>query len=323
MYIVYGAGRLGEILGSCLQDEILFYIDNDPRKQRMGVHGHKVFSLYDSLNHVNHGEVVIAILDTQVSKEVKNQLYDVGCTHFRNATEIINACDSYNGEMFGYNYSFLLDELCGLGDLRQWVFHLQVWRDVFCKHYICSMRKIVDYINREKGNEHSRILDMGSGLGWWSFFYEENGWDVVGVDKDVARVEFVNNISRNSNRSVRCFCGNIVEWKQKGEYDVAVCNDTLHVISQWKEILNNMVENVKEGGNIILTMPNVQCQSIIDEYINNPVYSLQKDATRENILKYLKENGADLLYEFGMDPQGEEFRYYMFLFKRIEMNGNC
>ena len=88
-YIIFGAGDTGrdaiDVFG---RENIRFFIDNSPQKQKSGFEGFEVLSLEDARRQVNDSQVVIAVTRTY-EDEIRKQLLENGINNATSAQTLI------------------------------------------------------------------------------------------------------------------------------------------------------------------------------------------------------------------------------------------
>jgi SAM-dependent methyltransferase len=96
-----------------------------------------------------------------------------------------------------------------------------------------------------------RLLDVGSGLGFFLKDAAKHGFDVSGIEPDANVVEH----SRNTGLQVRC--GYFPDCLEKEEiFDIIVFNDVLEHIPNLTETLEACITHLGPGGLLVLNCPN-------------------------------------------------------------------
>ena len=108
-------------------------------------------------------------------------------------------------------------------------------------------KKIIPYQGQ------GRILDIGCGSGRALSLLRERGWDTYGVEANSQAVD----IARNK-LNLKVSLGNIsnVDF-QSNFFDVAMMTHSLEHMPNPKDILRKVNKILKTGGNLIITVPNV------------------------------------------------------------------
>jgi 2-polyprenyl-3-methyl-5-hydroxy-6-metoxy-1,4-benzoquinol methylase len=116
-------------------------------------------------------------------------------------------------------------------------------------------------INRLTGFNPTSILDIGSGIGCYSFFLSEayaqskvTGWDI-----DHKKIKNAKELGRAFNRAnVEFAYGDIVKKTTgKNEYDFILIIDVLEHIENYKKALKNIYRLLKPGGYLYIHVPQV------------------------------------------------------------------
>ena len=136
-------------------------------------------------------------------------------------------------------------------------------------------------------NGSEKILDIGSGDGKLSSYivekYIPNG-QLVGIDKSNEMVSFA--LSQNHNSNINYQCVDAAEYSVPNEYDAVVSFWTLHWVSDYKKVVDNIAESLKPGGKALLChgIGTPLLLTIAENILNNTKWN----AYRENasLLKY-------------------------------------
>lgn len=127
-----------------------------------------------------------------------------------------------------------------------------------------------------------KILDIGSGDGFLSSYIAKNFLSrghLVGIDNSHEMISFARSKSVNTN--VDYFCMDACDYIALNEYDAIISFWTLHWVSDYEKVLNNISKSLKKGGYALLAhgvgIPLLQtiALKILD---NEKWYAYKKDA---------------------------------------------
>lgn len=108
---------------------------------------------------------------------------------------------------------------------------------------------ILNLIGKNKNN--GRLLDVGTGCGFFLHTAQKRGWSVKGIEPSRQSAEFA-----RSQHNLDVFCGTLQEYSGDDQYDVITFINVLdHSAEPWREI-KRAVDLLKPGGTLYLRFPN-------------------------------------------------------------------
>ena len=97
-----------------------------------------------------------------------------------------------------------------------------------------------------------RMLDVGSGSGWFIFQMRERGWDVTGVEPNVAAANF-----GRSEKGLNIFPGSLLDAKFPAcSFDYVRMNHSLEHIEDPNKVLDEVYRVLAESGKLMIGVPN-------------------------------------------------------------------
>ena len=120
---------------------------------------------------------------------------------------------------------------------------------------------LLDLILKGTYAENARFLDAGSGGGRNSFWLLNNGYDVVSIDRDGAKIDSLRNYwtSRElNNTSDRFYTGELDALPfPDNSFDHIICSAVLHFAknhAHFQEMMSELVRVVRPGGTLFIRM---------------------------------------------------------------------
>lgn len=151
------------------------------------------------------------------------------------------------------------------GKRRQWTSQYK-----YCKPYIKNKKS---------------FLDIGAGSGQTMVWFEELGFDVVGIEPDARNVERINKKMQQG----KCFSGFVESFVHDKKYDIIWISHVLEHLINPVEFLKKIKDNLNKDGIVFIEVPNCSNKTILDLSIyKNPStfhftrYTLSKIATNAN-----------------------------------------
>jgi SAM-dependent methyltransferase len=112
---------------------------------------------------------------------------------------------------------------------------------------------ILDYL---KGAGRLEILNAGCGSGELSLRLGAKGHRVVGIDPEAQYIDLaVRNARECNDRNCRFAVSSIEAYDEPVQYDCAIATDVLEHIADDRTALSRLVQLVRPGGLVILTVP--------------------------------------------------------------------
>lgn len=104
-----------------------------------------------------------------------------------------------------------------------------------------------------KVKEGAKILEVGSGLGYFTFALNKAGYEARGLEYSETAAKFANEFFGNNYTQ-----GTIEEYAKnnKEKYDVVVATEVIEHVESPESFIEAFLEVLKPGGKIIITTPN-------------------------------------------------------------------
>lgn len=109
--------------------------------------------------------------------------------------------------------------------------------------------RILDLIGKRRGS--GRLLDIGTGCGFFLVAAQERGWEVKGIDPSIQSVE----VARRQY-GLDVFNGSLQEYNENSKFDVITFINVLdHSVEPWEEV-KRAINLLKPDGIVYLRFPN-------------------------------------------------------------------
>jgi len=163
-----------------------------------------------------------------------------------------------------------------------------------------------------KYKKGSNMLDAGSGLGRWVFYFQKNGYQGHGIDIASEAIEKSKNYAKYKNLNCKFFIGDVRKLPFNEEFlEVLVSFGTIEHFPESLDALKEFHRTLKKGGTCLVTVPNVYS---IRTLVTRPILKIfksykfgyqgfEKSFTPEQLSKLMREAGFHSL-EFGILPDG-------------------
>lgn len=99
-----------------------------------------------------------------------------------------------------------------------------------------------------------KLLDVACGTGWTTSIYQNNGFDVTGVEPSRARATRAR--EKYGLEIHNCY---LEELPIEGQYDVVILRHIIEHFEYPKEMLQKTLKLLKDGGVIVIVAPNINC----------------------------------------------------------------
>ena len=135
---------------------------------------------------------------------------------------------------------------------------------------------------KEFFKEKRSILEIGSGAGQATFWFENEGFDITGIEPDPRNVKLINKILKNGN----CINEKVENIKLEQKFDIIWMVHVLEHLVDPLNVLNRIKNNMKQNSVFFIEVPNCENEEMLNaSIIDNPhVYHFTKKSL-ENIVK--------------------------------------
>jgi 2-polyprenyl-3-methyl-5-hydroxy-6-metoxy-1,4-benzoquinol methylase len=161
------------------------------------------------------------------------------------------------------------------------------------------------YINRFKAvGRESKILEIGTGTGWFPILCEKNGISCKGLEISPQLIEHARSIGQKYCIEPDIQLGNIEEADiGVSEYDVIIAKSVFEHVEYWQNGIKKIFDALKPGGLFYFSSTN-KFSLISDEY-NFPLYGWLPNRWRYKLRTY--RQGEDIM-KLGIDFN--QFTYF-------------
>lgn len=172
--------------------------------------------------------------------------------------------------------------------------------DFYNQHIDRLQRRLM--LNNLDITPNMKVLDAGCGVGRWTSEMAKRGASVTGVDISQEMIDIAQKRVDKLNLSDK------VNFKHaplhligaSEEYDLVICVTVIQHIEdqkQWEESVLNLLAAAKKGGKIAL----LEVAPTDKSWVKIPSRTHFKPRQRDDFVNFLKENGAHLILDKGMD----------------------
>ncbi len=111
---------------------------------------------------------------------------------------------------------------------------------------------VVKAIKDHKIKKNAKILEIGSGLGYFTYAFNKAGYDCYGLDYSDIATNFANNLfgKRYSQGTIENFSGS-----NKEKYEVVIATEVIEHVVDPVAFIEYSLKVLKHGGKLILTTP--------------------------------------------------------------------
>lgn len=274
-WVIFGAGEAGIAAFVLLKDKISFFIDNDIEKQNYFIGGIPVISLEKAKNKLDGVTVILGTINPLTEEKMRGLLSNINIGSIFSFYEL-----SHIVRCKEYDFSPILEKMWNGKQYSDFLYHIKVWVNNSSKAYIEPINKIYKKYLTKIGN---RLVDVACGYGFWSLFFRNKGFDVLGIDNDSCRMKTYRDIGEEYS-AINGMEADIREMNNISDesMDVAFCANTIHVIPEWRKVISEMVRITRPEGYVILIIADPTHLYIKRLYRDLVV--MQWDATKENVI---------------------------------------
>lgn len=127
------------------------------------------------------------------------------------------------------------------------------WSDAHCGLYLMELGAMMGLMPRQ-----GKLLDLGCGTGWTSYYFAKMGYDVVGQDVAPEAIAHAKKMASESGMANLSFIESDYESLQLNpEFDITVFFDSLHHSLDENLAIQSAFRALKKGGILITSEPGV------------------------------------------------------------------
>ena len=108
------------------------------------------------------------------------------------------------------------------------------------------------------------ILEIGSGQGQASWWFEEKGFQITGIEPDAKNVELINQKLKNG----RCILSSGEDFKSKEKFDIIWMSHVLEHLIKPDFFLSRIKDNMEDDGLFFIEVPNCENSSMLQTSID-------------------------------------------------------
>lgn len=116
-----------------------------------------------------------------------------------------------------------------------------------------------------------KVLDIGSGAGWYSMYLASKGCDVVAIDKNPLFQE------KENLKIIRADLESKIDLPDE-TFDCILAWDIIEHLEKEEQIIKEIFRLLKKGGRLLMSVPNADDSMIADKYLT---YCHFKDKTHK------------------------------------------
>lgn len=155
------------------------------------------------------------------------------------------------------------------GKKRTWISQYK-----YCEHYL-----------KNKQN----ILEIGSGQGQTSWWFEEKGFKVTGIEPDENNVNLINKKLQHG----KCIVGSAEDFEINETFDIIWMSHVLEHIIKPELFLNKIKKNMKENGIFFIEVPNCENKSTLETSINLVPHTFH--FSQKSLMNIVKKAGFEII----------------------------
>ena len=121
-----------------------------------------------------------------------------------------------------------------------------------------DFQTIMNYIRRfKKVDSNTKILEIGSGLGWFLIICKMMGFNCEGIDISPQLIRFAKNLGKKYDIDLNVKLGNIEKIDiSKSKYDIIIASVVFEHVKLWQKGIKNVYNALKPGGVFFFSGPN-------------------------------------------------------------------
>jgi 2-polyprenyl-6-hydroxyphenyl methylase/3-demethylubiquinone-9 3-methyltransferase len=149
----------------------------------------------------------------------------------------------------------------------------------------------------KKINTQTKILEIGTGIGWFTILCNKNGIDCKGLEISADLVQYGKELGRKNGIDADISLGNIEDADiGKSVYDVIMARSVFEHVEHWRPALLKVYQALRPGGLLFFSSTN-KFSFTSGEY-NYPFYGWLPDSLRYRLR--IKRQGEDIM-KWGID----------------------
>lgn len=176
---------------------------------------------------------------------------------------------------------------------------------------------VLSFLEKEINKENKKLLDVGSGSGYFLETAKEKGWEVKGIELNKDMLSLSNKNGLNvSNKPISYYI------KTKERFDVVTSWYVLEHIKNMKEFISEIEQVVENGGILFLGVPQLDALANRLYFKESPTfagYSHINFFNRDSLNKFIESFGFELIAQETHITQISNIKKY---FNRVGVSQN-
>ncbi|HKZ00908.1 MAG TPA: class I SAM-dependent methyltransferase [Pyrinomonadaceae bacterium] len=146
-------------------------------------------------------------------------------------------------------------------------------------------------------DQHSRLLEIGIGMGWFQIYCRQQGLNIEGLEISPQLAEVARQIGRRYEQELDLKVGNIEQFDLgSNNYDAIIASSVFEHVEDWKSGVRKLFEALRPGG--ILYFDSTNKFSLVSGEYNFPLYGWLPDSWRYRLR--IARQGPDIM-QLGID----------------------
>jgi 2-polyprenyl-3-methyl-5-hydroxy-6-metoxy-1,4-benzoquinol methylase len=182
--------------------------------------------------------------------------------------------------------------------------YLESFKNKDVKDFVPLFQYTIKLISKYKTlDSNTKILEIGSGTGWFLILGKLNGLDITGLELKQELARFASNWALKYGVKLDIKIGNIESFCEENKYDVIIAHSVFEHVRNYDQGLKNVFKSLKEGG--IFYFVSTNKFAIKQGEYSLPFYSWLPNKLRYKLRCFLQ--GQEIMEE-GIDFN--QFTYY-------------
>jgi SAM-dependent methyltransferase len=127
--------------------------------------------------------------------------------------------------------------------------YLESFKNKDVKDFVPLFQYTIKLISKYKTlDSNTKILEIGSGTGWFLILGKLNGLDITGLEIKREMASFASDWALKYGVKLDIKIGSIEEFCEENKYDVIIANSVFEHVRNYDQGLKNVFKSLKEGG---------------------------------------------------------------------------
>jgi len=138
-------------------------------------------------------------------------------------------------------------------------------------------------------NNKNKLLEIGSGQGQSSWWFEQKGFNVTGIEPDESNVDLINQKLKHG----KCVIGTAENFKINEIFDVIWMSHVLEHIIKPESFLKKIRENLNQDGIFFIEVPNCENKFTLETSINLVPHTFH--FSQKSLMNIVKKAGYEII----------------------------